>query len=71
MAYAPEEATRNRKPLGQPAPFGATWELRSGPKNRFRVFYEVDAAAERRVFVLAVGVKEGNRLSIGHEEFEP
>ena len=25
-----------------PAPFDASWELRCGPKNRFRVFYDVD-----------------------------
>ncbi len=63
-------ATRNRKPLRQPAPFGATWELRFGPQNRFRVFYEVDVGEERGS-VLAVGVKEGNRLFIGGGEFEP
>jgi mRNA-degrading endonuclease RelE of RelBE toxin-antitoxin system len=37
-----DRETRNRKLLEQPAPFGATWELRFGPGNRFRVFYEVD-----------------------------
>jgi len=33
LRYVPEEATRNRKPVQQPAPFGATWELRFGPRN--------------------------------------
>jgi alpha-N-arabinofuranosidase len=32
----PEQETRNRKLLEQPAPFGATWELRCGPHTRFR-----------------------------------
>jgi mRNA-degrading endonuclease RelE of RelBE toxin-antitoxin system len=53
----------------QPSPFGATWELRFGPNNRFRVFYEVDND-EHTVQVLAIGIKERNRLFIGGEEFE-
>ena len=53
-----------------PAPFGATWEVRFGPRNRFRAFYEVDAV-ERVVRILAIGVKERNTLIIGREEFEP
>jgi mRNA-degrading endonuclease RelE of RelBE toxin-antitoxin system len=65
----PVRETRNRKSLQQPSPFGATWELRFGPNNRFRVFYEVDNI-ERTVLLLAVGVKERNRLFIGGEEFE-
>src|SRR6266849_361150 len=69
LRYLPDEVTRNRKPLQQPAPFGATWELRFGPQNRFRVFSEVDPD-EGVVRVLAIGVKEGNRLLIGGEEFE-
>ena len=69
LAYAPTEETRNRKPLDQPGPFGASWELRCGPRNRFRVFYAVEAAS-REVQVLAVGVKNRNRLLIGGEEYE-
>lgn len=69
LTHSPLSQTRNRKPLDQPAPFGASWELRCGPQNRFRVFYEVDAVA-REVQVLAVGVKERSRLLIGGEEFE-
>ncbi len=69
LTYTPTEDTRNRKPLDQPAPFGASWELRCGPDNRFRVFYEVDSAAQQ-VQVLAVGVKDRNRLLIGGEEYE-
>src|SRR5579862_8573288 len=69
LRHAPTEETRNRKPMDQPAPFGASWELRCGPDNRFRVFYDVDAAAHQ-VQVLAIGVKERNRLLIGGEEYQ-
>ena len=69
LMYAPLEETRNRKPLDPPAPFGATWELRCGPDNRFRVFYDVDAASHQ-VQILAIGVKERNRLLIGGEEYQ-
>jgi hypothetical protein len=69
LSHTPEVKTRNRKPLEEPTSFGATWELRFGPKNSFRVFYEVDHA-EKAVAVLAIGVKEGNRLFIGGQEFE-
>jgi hypothetical protein len=69
LTHTPTEETRNRKPLDQPAPYGASWELRCGPDNRFRVFYEIDAAAHE-VQVLAIGVKVRNRLLIGGEEYE-
>ncbi|MBE7470995.1 MAG: addiction module toxin RelE [Anaerolineae bacterium] len=69
LSHTPEKITRNRKPLDQPAPFDATWELRFGPNNRFRVLYEVEGD-EQIVWVLAVGIKEGNKLVIGGEEFE-
>ncbi len=69
LRYTPERETRNRKRVEQPAPFGATWELRFGPGNCFRVFYEVDHA-ERTVWVLAIAVKKRDRLMIGGQEFE-
>jgi hypothetical protein len=69
LTHTPMEETRNRKPVEQPAPFGASWELRCGPENRFRVFYEVDAAAYV-VQILAIGLKERNRLVIGGEEYQ-
>jgi len=69
LTYTPAEETRNRKPLDQPAPFDASWELRCGPDNRFRVFYDVDAAS-REVLVLAIGVKDRSRLLIGGEEYD-
>jgi hypothetical protein len=70
LTHTPIDETRNRKPLDPPAPGGATWELRCGPENRFRVFYDVDLGS-REVHVLAVGVKDRSRLLIGGEEYEP
>lgn len=69
LPYQPELDTRNRKPLVRPSTFGATWELRFGPENRFRVFYRTDPEL-RKVYVLAVGVKIRERLYIGGKEFE-
>ncbi len=69
LAFVPEQETRNRKPLERPTAFGATWELRCGPKNCFRVFYEVKPL-EQVVRILAIGVKERNRLFIGGEEIQ-
>jgi mRNA-degrading endonuclease RelE of RelBE toxin-antitoxin system len=69
LLYAPDQETRNRKPVEQPGPFGATWELRFGPSNCFRVFYEVDDS-EQVVWILAIGFKVRDRLLIGGEEFE-
>ena len=69
LSHTPEVKTKNRKPLEEPTSFGATWELRFGPTNSFRVFYEVDHA-KKAFIVLAIGVKEGSRLFIGGEEFE-
>jgi mRNA-degrading endonuclease RelE of RelBE toxin-antitoxin system len=68
LLFEPEVETRNRKPLKRPISFGAQWELRLGPDNRFRVFYQVHAD-DREVRVLAVGVKDRDRLLIGGEEF--
>lgn len=69
LTNTPERQTRNRKPLEKiPGPFGSTWELRFGPDNRFRVFYEVDAV-NSTVWILAIGIKENNRLLIAGEEF--
>jgi mRNA-degrading endonuclease RelE of RelBE toxin-antitoxin system len=69
LSFDPDAPTTNRKPLREPLA-GATWELRLGPGNRFRVFYEVDPEV-REVRVLAVGVKERGRLLIGGEEVGP
>lgn len=69
LVYEPDHRTRNRKPVEQPAPFAATWELRFGPGNRIRVFYDVDRI-EHVVWILAIGVKARERLFIGGEEFK-
>ena len=68
LLFDPEVETRNRKPLKRPISFGADWELRLGPENRFRVFYQVKPDSHQ-VRVLAIGVKDRNRLFIGGEEF--
>ena len=67
LQFEPDVETRNRKPLRQPAAFGADWEIRFGPDNRFRALYEI-AEEEHTVNVLAIGQKEGNRLLIGGKE---
>ena len=69
LTHTPDKETRNRIPLDQPAPFEASWELRCGPENRFRVFYEIDFE-EGAVRVLAIGVKDRSRLLIGGEEYD-
>ena len=69
LLHTPTVKTRNRKPLEEPAAFGATWELRFGPNNAFRVFYEVDQT-EKAVTILAIGIKEGDRLLISGQEFK-
>jgi hypothetical protein len=70
LRSTPLKETRNRKPLSEAGPLGATWELRFGPQNRFRVFFDVDSPAWE-VHVLAIGVKERNRLFIGGEDYTP
>ena len=69
LTYTPTEETRNRKPLEPPAPFEASWELQCGPKNQFRVLYDVDSPSPA-VWILAIGIKDRNRLLIGEEEYE-
>ena len=69
LLFDAETETRNRKPLRQPAPFDATWEIRFGPNNRFRVLYGIDPEL-REVQIQAIGVKTGSRLIVGGEEIE-
>ena len=69
LRFEPEKETRNRKPLQRPLALEATWELRCGPDNRFRVLYAV-SHARREVQVLAVGIKERDRLRVGREEIK-
>ena len=67
LQVEPDVETRNRKPLKRPVAFEAEWELRIGPDNRFRVFYDIDMGSHE-VHILAIGVKERNRLFIGEKE---
>lgn len=69
LRFEASTETRNRKPLQQPAVPRAQWELRCGPDNRVRVFYDIDRE-NRQVNILAIGVKERDRLFIGGEEIE-
>ncbi|RLT40952.1 MAG: addiction module toxin RelE [Chloroflexi bacterium] len=69
LQYDPMVETHNRKPLKKPSEIGATWELRFGPNNRFRVLYEV-LPDDGKVHILAVGVKQGNRLLVGGKEIK-
>lgn len=69
LVHEPALQTRNRKPLRIPNSFNATWELRCGMNNRYRVFYDIDVD-DRLVIVLAVARKLGSRLLIGNEEIE-
>ena len=69
LRFEPGAETTNRKPLRQPAPFGATWEIRFGPDNRFRVLYHIDEKT-RVVQIMAIGEKQTERLFIGGQEVQ-
>jgi mRNA-degrading endonuclease RelE of RelBE toxin-antitoxin system len=67
LQFEPDIETINRKPLKRPIVFEASWELRFGPNNQFRVFYDIYRET-RKVNIVAIGIKRGNRLWIGKEE---
>ena len=76
LTHEPTLKTRNRKPL-DPTIFGATWELRCGPQNRYRVLYDVidpdqdegeKDSEDFEVHVLLIGEKIGERLMIAGKE---
>jgi mRNA-degrading endonuclease RelE of RelBE toxin-antitoxin system len=67
LTHEPDVETRNRKPVQPPAAFQAEWELRFSPRNRFRVFYQINRE-NREVRIVAVGVKDRNHLFVGGEE---
>ena len=69
LLFHPNVETKNRKPLRQPAPFAAEWEIRFGPNNRFRVLYDIDDD-NHVVQILAIGEKRGNCLIVAGEEVE-
>ena len=65
LSFEPAVETRNRKRMEE-NPLDASFELRLGA---LRVYYEVDNDAQV-VSVLAVGIKDRNRMLIGGEEVE-
>lgn len=65
LLFQPCVETRNRKPM-RPNPL-APWELRI---EECRIYYDVMEEPERIVIVLAVGVKDRERIIIGGEEIE-
>jgi mRNA-degrading endonuclease RelE of RelBE toxin-antitoxin system len=65
LEHEPDVETRNRKKL-RPNPV-APWELRVGS---LRVYFDVEDEPRRVVRVLAVGLKERNRVRIGGDEVE-
>jgi hypothetical protein len=69
LSFEPTTETRNRKPLKRPVVFMATWEIRFGPQNRFRVYYDVDLG-QAIVSILAIGIKRGHQVVIGGEEMQ-
>lgn len=69
LRFEPATETTNRKPLRQPAAFGATWEIRFGPDNRFRVLYDIDQE-DHVVRIMAIGEKEKERLFIAGDEVQ-
>ena len=68
LQWEPDVRITNRKSLRSPV-LGADWELRLGPRNRFRVLYDIDEECHE-VVVLAIGIKDGERLTVGVEEVE-
>jgi mRNA-degrading endonuclease RelE of RelBE toxin-antitoxin system len=65
LTHEPTVETRNRKPM-RPNPL-APWELRV---QNMRVYYDVELEPGARVIVLAIGVKDHNRILIGGKEIE-
>jgi len=66
LTYELTSITRNRFMM-RPNPL-ASWELRIGD---LRVYYDVDEYPEQVVYILAVGVKEGNLVRIPTEVIQP
>jgi mRNA-degrading endonuclease RelE of RelBE toxin-antitoxin system len=63
LTHQPTVRTRNRKRM-RPNPL-APWELRVGP---LRAFFDVQDEPPPTVLIVAVGIKEGNRVRIGGKE---
>jgi len=69
LRFEPDVETKNRKPLKRSIAYEEEWEIRFGPGNRFRVFYQVDQERQT-VYILAIGEKRRKRLFIGGEEVD-
>jgi len=65
LAHQPAVETRNRKPM-RPNPL-APWELRI---DELRIYYDIAEEPEQRVTILAVGIKDRDRILIGGEDIE-
>ena len=65
LAHQPGLETRNRKPM-RPNPL-SPWELRIG---ELRVYYEISDKPNNVVTIVAVGVKDRNRVLIGGKDIE-
>ena len=68
LSHQPDVETKNRKPLSKP-PVDNKWEIRFGPNNCFRVFYNV-FKKEKEVWILAVGKKFREKIIIGGKVIE-
>ena len=64
LLWQPNVPTRNRKPMRPNSLSG--WEMRVG---NLRVYYDV-LDVERKVLIVAIGRKQGDRITIGGEEIE-
>lgn len=56
----PNIKTKNRFPMRSNSM--ASWELRLG---NLRIYYDIEDTSEPTVYILAIGVKEGNQVRIG------
>jgi mRNA-degrading endonuclease RelE of RelBE toxin-antitoxin system len=65
LIYEPMVETRNKKPMRPNAL--APWELRI---QNMRVYYDIEQEPEAMVVILAIGVKDHNRILIGGKEIE-
>ncbi len=65
LTYQPNIETKQKKKMrpNQIAP----WELRVG---NFRIYYDIEIDSQSTVIILAIGIKERNKIYIGNKEVE-
>lgn len=68
LKHEPSVITKNRKPLVNPQ-IENRWEIRFGPDNNFRVFYEIFEES-KKVEVVAIGIKKKEKLYIAGKEIK-